>query len=333
MKTNRLIEDIRLFVTRYLPSERGLSENTIRSYKDAFRLLLKFLSERLGKPQAAIAYSDISETNISAFLNHLEEGLKLSASTRNQRLAAVSSFAKYAAPRSVDGLALYSEVSKIPQKKTPTRKISFFSGEEVSTLLSTFDKKSPLGLRNYVMLSFMYVTGARAQETCDLRERDIAFRKDGKATAEIVGKGRKRRKVSIPAETAKLLRRYIDFKKGPGDPGRHVFESQGGRQMKISCIEEVFAKAISQAKGKRPELFPGHYTPHSMRHTTATHMLQANVPLIVIKNVLGHASLDTTQIYAEVTTEVAEKYLKEFRSANGGERIGKQGDRGLDFLK
>ena len=161
-----------------------------------------------------------------------------------------------------------------------------------------------------MLLCFMYASGARAQEVCELTVGDVTFFND-KATVKLLGKGRKVRTISIPADAAGILKGYIRYRKVQEKYDRHIFSSQTHEKMTVSCIEEIFFKYVENGKAEHPEHFrEKSYTPHSMRHTTATHMLEAGVPLIVVKNFLGHASIQTTQIYAEISQRTADRELK-----------------------
>ena len=156
----------------------------------------------------------------------------------------------------------------------------------------------------------MYASGARAQEVCELTVGDVTFFND-KATVKLLGKGRKARTISIPADAAGILKSYITYRKVQEKYDRHIFSSQTHEKMTVSCIEEIFFKYVEKGKAEHPEHFrEKSYTPHSMRHTTATHMLEAGVPLVVVKNFLGHASIQTTQIYAEISQRTADRELK-----------------------
>jgi integrase/recombinase XerD len=158
----------------------------------------------------------------------------------------------------------------------------------------------------------MYASGARAQEICDLTVGNLQFHQKG-ATLNIIGKGRKSRRIGIPIACANLLKKYINYRNICGKPERHVFSSQTHEHMTVSCIEGIFKKYISIAKSENPSMFSAKsYPPHSMRHTTASHMLEAGVPLVVIKNFLGHSSLQSTQIYAEISQGTVNKHLKEW---------------------
>ena len=155
----------------------------------------------------------------------------------------------------------------------------------------------------------MYASGMRAQEVCDLTVGDIQFYPD-RAGINVHGKGQKMRRIGIPVEAATMLKKYIEHRRIINKNECHVFSSQTHEKMTVSCIEEIFEKYVTKAKQDNPEQFRNNYSPHSMRHTTATHMLEAGVPLIVVKNFLGHVSLQTTQIYTEISQDTMNRQLK-----------------------
>lgn len=158
-----------------------------------------------------------------------------------------------------------------------------------------------------------FASGARAQEISDLAVKDVSHDSNGNAILTIVGKGEKPRRVKITNDATEMLDKYIVYRKIMDQPTRHVFSSQRNEQMSVSCVEEIFAKYEKAAKDAHPDKFcSGSYTPHVMRHTTATHLLEAGVPLAVIKNILGHASIQTTQVYMEITQQTVDKYMKEW---------------------
>jgi len=295
----------------YLPTAKGLSPATIKSYKTAFRVLLEFMYSEKGINATGIRFEDLTSDIIIEFLDWLETERKCSISTRNHRLSVLNAFSEYAQNRNFDAASVFrANLLKIPQKKgIPTRR-SFFTKEEIKLLLSFPNNKTAIGIRDRALLCFMYASGARAQEVCDLTVGDVTFFTD-KATVKLLGKGKKARKISIPADAAAILKRYLEYRKIQGKYDRHIFSSQTHEKMTISCIEEIFFKYIEKGKVEYPEHFrEKSYTPHSMRHTTATHMLEAGVPLIVVKNFLGHSSIQTTQIYAEISQRTADRELK-----------------------
>ena len=158
----------------------------------------------------------------------------------------------------------------------------------------------------------MYASGARAQEICDLTVGNIQFHSKG-AALNITGKGGKTRRIGVPNACTLMLKQYIAHRNLNEKPEKHLFSSQTHEQMTVSCIEEIFKKYVSISKKEHPSLFiEDSYPPHSMRHSTASHMLEAGVPLVVIKNFLGHASIQSTQIYAEISQNTVDKHLKEW---------------------
>jgi len=196
---------------------------------------------------------------------------------------------------------------------------------EVAILLKLPKSELVTGLRDKTLLSVMYASGARAQEVCDLTVGDI--RSDTNAASlTLTGKGGKTRRVKIPKGCAALLNQCINRRGISGKRDSHVFSSQTHEQMTVSCVEEIYKKYVRLAREQNPELFrEKSYTPHSMRHSTATHMLEAGVPLVVIKNFLGHVSLQSTQIYAEVTQNTRDQHIKAWN-----EKWGPQPDQPTD---
>lgn len=317
-KTLPVIHLLADFFDTYMPVTIGLSEKTIISYQYAFQLLFDYLHEERYLEPEKVMFRDLEQGTIEKFLAWLESNRNSSVSTRNQRLSAISAFAKYAMRRDVKStLSFGSEVTSIPKKKVPKDDtIVYLTLEEMTILLKTPNPITKIGRRDLTLLSVLYASGARAQEICDLKINDIHFQE--KTSLRLLGKGNKGRIVTIPDECAKLLKNYMEAnnldalkRKEP----RHVFSSQTHEHMTVSCVEEIVKKYVKKAISANPLLFPSHnYTPHSFRHSIAVHMLESGVPLPVIKNFLGHASIETTMIYAKVTPELAHKYLRERKS-------------------
>ena len=312
-KTSSFLELLNSFVTEYLPGALGASLNTIKSYKAAFRLFLKYMYQEKGISADQIFFETLNCQILIDFLSWLEKTRECSASTKNQRLSALASFSSYAQNRDFSAASTFrSSVTRIPMKKSTHKNRAIFTREEVTILLRLPNDHYEIGLRDKVLLSLMYASGARAQEICDLTVKDIQFSQQG-TSLNITGKGRKKRRIGIPYGCAFLLKGYIDHRKIALLPERHIFHSQTHEKMTISCIEEIFKKYALIAKQKNLGLFiDSSYTPHSMRHSTASHMLEAGVPLAVIKNFLGHSSLQSTQIYAEISQNTVDKHLKEW---------------------
>ncbi len=312
-KPSKFLELLDSYITKYMPCSVGASPNTITSYKYAFRLLLEFMYSMNGIPADKIAFEQLTFDTMTEFLDWIEKDRGCSASTKNQRLSAIISFSEFAQNRDFVAASVFrSGVIKIPMKKAQKKQRAVFSVQEVSIFLRLPDDGKQIGLRDKVLLSLMYASGARAQEICDLTVGNIQFNIKG-ATLNIKGKGGKSRRIGIPDNCAKMLQKYISHRRLALKPDNHIFSSQTHEHMTVSCIEGIFKKYIRQAKANNPSLFREHsYPPHSMRHSTASHMLEAGVPIVVIKNFLGHASLQTTQIYAELSQNTVDKHLIEW---------------------
>ena len=309
-KHDSMMDHLERYFSTYLPVGKGLSQSTIDSYKTTFRLLLEFLYRERNLSSDAVDFNDLDAGVITDFLNWLETERKCSVTTRNQRLSAIAAFSIYAQNRDFgSAVSFRNAVLKVPKKKAPRQSRSSFTRDEVKILLELPESKSEIGKRDKTLLCFMYASGTRAQEVCDLTVGDIQFYPD-RAGINIHGKGQKIRRIGIPSDASDMLKNYIEHRKILNDVGKHVFSSQTHEKMTVSCIEEIYTKYINKAKKEHPDKFRDNYSPHSMRHTTATHMIEAGVPLIVVKNFLGHVSLQTTQIYTEITQDTMNRQLK-----------------------
>lgn len=298
-----------------MPDAKGLSKNTVISYKTTFRILIQFFYEKKRIAASDISFDMLTAELINEFLDWIENERNCSVLTRNQRLAALYAFSEYAQNRDFDAAASFRmEVIKIPMKKARGKERAFFTPTEIQILLAMPNSNTRIGQRDKVLLSVMYASGARAQEICDLRVRDIRFC-DEKAVLHIVGKGRKVRQVQIGKKPASMLKNYLKHKGIIENTDRYVFSSQTHEQMTVSCVEAIFKKYVSKAKEEHPGMFKcDSYPPHSMRHTTAVCMLEAGVPLPVIKSFLGHSQLATTEIYATLSQETVNKKISEWNA-------------------
>lgn len=301
------------FITNYLPCAVGASPHTVTSYKYAFRLLIEFMFTRKGIPADRVTFGHLDYETLQEFFDWIEKDRCCSISTKNQRLSAVLAFSQYAQNRDFSAASVFrTGVLKIPMKKAQGKSRARFTVEEISILLRLPDERRETGLRDKVLLSLMYASGARAQEMCDLTVGNIEFQGKG-AVLKLKGKGGKSRRIGIPNSCGKTLQKYIARRRIEAEPDRHVFSSQTHEKMTVSCIEGIFNKYVHLAKNEYPKFFrESSYPPHSMRHSTASHMLEAGVPLVVIKNFLGHKSLQSTQIYAELSQNTVDKHLKEW---------------------
>lgn len=325
------------YLTKYTVVTKGLSENTVRSYTYTFQLLFVFLKEEKDILPEKVWFEALDRNTLEQFLLWLEDSRECSISTRNQRLSGLSSFAKYAVDKEpVVAAGFYNAVLGIPKKKAGETVPIYFTKEELSIMLHLPAGKGKVAYRDRALLSVLYATGTRAQELCDICVRDIHF--GDKTSIKLVGKGGKGRIVTIPAQCAALLKDYLSSVNKLTSLDSHVFSSQTNEHMTISCVEEIVKKYLRIARMENPTLFrEKKYTPHSFRHSIAVHMLEAGIPLPVIKNFLGHSSIEVTMIYATVSDELKNKYLKEnslasVLSANSKKNESKHTYPGLDFL-
>jgi site-specific recombinase XerD len=299
------------FFSVYLPKTKGLSANTIRSYKQVFRLLLEYVHTEHALPPEKVEFRHLGKGTTEAWLEWLCTERGCSAKTRNHRLSALVTFARFALRRDFGGaLDFCSEVEHLPKKKEAKRtEAVHFTREEMSILLRLPDASTKIGRRNKVILSTLYASGARAQELCDIKVGDVRF--GTTPTMTLRGKGDKTRTIVIPEQCAVLLKSYVEQNRITGNAGRYLFSSQTNEHMTISCLEAIVKKYVRLAKQLRPDLFREHYTPHNFRHSIAMHMLESGIPLPAIKTFLGHVSIATTMIYASANYELVNKYLRD----------------------
>ena len=303
------------FLTEYMPFSKGLSKNTVKTYKFTFRLLLNYMYEAKGIDANEVKFSHLDFDAINGYLLWLEDERKCSVATRNIRLTALSAFAKYAQNRSIDAaMTFMNAVKRVPVKTAAETPRTTFSLDELKVLFKLPDTRRETGVRDKVMLNLMYASGARAQEVCDLTVRSVQFH-DDVTKLTITGKGNKTRRINIAKPAADLLKEYLDHRGISDDLDRHIFSSQTHEHMTVSCIGVIFKKYVALGKEQNPNLFrEKRYSPHSMRHTTASHMLEAGVPIMAIKNFLGHASVTSTERYAALTQATVNKHIREWNA-------------------
>ena len=316
MKKGSILPLLESFFTTYLPSSKGASNNTLEVYQYAFKLLFAYFSEEKGIQPDKVTFELLGRGAVEGFLSYLEERRHCTVKTRNLRRAALMSFAKYAANRDFSlSMPFYTAMIKTPKKKEPKKSsIKYFTKEETSIILSAPDTSTLTGQRDITLLSVLYATGARAQELCDIKVKDITFSVPAKV--KLTGKGNKSRVVTIPNNCTTLLRGYMKSRglclNDPDFQNRHLFSSRTNEHMSISCVEGIVKKYLAKCRVEHPDKFlETGYSPHSFRHSIAVHMLEAGDSLVTIKAFLGHASIVTTTIYARVTPELANKYLDE----------------------
>ena len=275
-----------------------------------------FLWETKNITSENITFEMLTPEVIEGYLNWLETDRKNMFNTRNARLAAIRSFSKYAVNHDFEAASQFNhDMSKIEAKKGVGNELSYFSPEEVKLLIDIPKLNTVAGRRNATIFVFMFATGARAQEVCDLLVKDVQFIEEGRARITLHGKGNKTRKVIVCSEVSSLLKRYIKYRRITECPMAYVFNTQNHPQMSVSCLEEIYKKYITIAKAEYPTMFKEKYSPHSMRHSTAMSMLSAGVSLSAIRVFLGHNHISTTEIYAKITQPELEKAIRDWNQS------------------
>ena len=297
-----LVQD---FFCRRLIEQQGVSPRTVEAYRDTFRLLLAFLPQHLGKAVPAIALADLDAPAILAFLDHLEAHRGNGPRTRNARLATVRSFVQYAASRDPTAWPLTRRVLAIPAKRHTRPLLGYLTREEMQAILNAPEDSIWSGQRDRVLFAVMYNTGARVSEVIGLRRGDLA---GGEArSVQFRGKGRKDRVVPLWKQTAATLTQWSKrLSPGPDIP---LFPNARGQPLSRSGVEDRLALAVGKAAQSCPSLRGKPVSPHTIRHTTAMHLLQAGVDLTVIALWLGHESPETTHQYVEADLKMKEEVL------------------------
>jgi site-specific recombinase XerD len=282
------------------------------SYRDAMKLLLIWFKdvERISPEKLRLA--DIDRPRVLRFLVWLETERHCSAATRNQRLAVIKSFCRFSAVEQPERLDQLTQVLAIRQKKTPAPDLGYLSGDEVKTLLAEPGTTSARAFRDTVLLALAYDSAARVQELCDLNVADI--RRAKPMTVTIRGKGSKIRYVPVMGPTAELLADYLERRElhpGLGADADPLFCGPNHSRLTRSGITKILARHVQAVRARDPSWAPGlSVTPHTFRRTRAMHLIQAGVNLIYIRDLLGHADVSTTEIYARADAETKRKAIE-----------------------
>ncbi len=312
MKTTDFAQCLASYLTMYLPGQLGLSENTIMAYRDTFKLTLLFAETKYHLRPEKITLADFNADFIADFLRWLEQERGCSAATRNQRLAALRAFARYARTQHPAYLFESQKIMDLKAKKAPAPAISYLSPDDVQSIFAQADTFTKYGRRDMILLSLMYDSGARVQEICDLCVRDVRLQKP--PTVTLTGKGCKTRFVPIMASTASALSGYFSdnglFQPEKADQPLFLNHQRG--KLTRAGVTYILKKYFDAAKKVNPAL-PQKISPHILRHSKAMHMLQAGINLIYIRDFLGHVHVETTEIYAKADTEMKRKAIETAR--------------------
>jgi integrase/recombinase XerD len=285
---------LRRFLVEHIVTERNLARNTRTSYRDTFSLLLPFVSRNLRKPVDRLAVRDLTSVLVLQFLAHIEEDRGCSARTRNQRLAAIRAFARFIGSRDPAHVEWCGHIRAIASKKSTPTSVGWLTRTEMEAMLAGPDRKTRRGRSEYALLLFLYNTGARVSEATHLQVRDLQIGRGngGHDLATLHGKGGKTRQCPLWPETERVLADESTGRAGEDA----VFISRLGTPFTRFGVYRL----IERCAARVPELAGRMITPHVIRHTTACHLVLAGVDINTIRAWLGHVSISTTNIYAEI---------------------------------
>ena len=309
MKTTDFASHLTEFLGHYLPDLKNVSTHTISSYCDTFRLFLSYCQDVETLRIEKLSLEDFKPELVDKFLQWLKTERNNGAATRNQRLAAIHSFAKYLQIQDPRLLLNFQRILAIPVMKTERKAIKPLSKEAVALLLRQPDTSTLRGRRDATILCFLYDTAARVQEICDLRIKDV--RLDYPSSVRILGKGRKTRTVPILPATAQNLKSYLTetHMLEPEKSHLPLFTNRDGKSLTRAGVAYILNKYVKEAS-EIDSSIPEKISPHVLRHTKAMHIYEAENNLIYVRDFLGHADIKTTGIYAQSSLSMKRKALE-----------------------
>lgn len=295
------------FFSKYLPGQRGLSSNTVKAYRDTFVLFIRYLISQKHIRLEKFCMEQFNSGLVEQFLEWLENDRGNAVSTRNNRLAGIHAFAKYAVTKKPEVLETLNEVFDIRAKKTTSKLPVYLSIEELKYILSKPDTSKPQGIRDLALLSVLYDSGARVQELIDVKWRDL--RLEIPATLVLTGKGNKSRLIPLMPDTAKIILSYKKTIKriDPDDP---IFTNQMCNKLTRSGVEYIIEKYADIAGVEMPSIKRKKISPHVYRHSKGMHLTQADVNIIYIRDLLGHSSVQVTERYARADSRSKREALE-----------------------
>ncbi len=321
---------VQRYFTEHLSHHRAVSPRTVAAYSDTFRLLLQFAERHTGKSPTDLKLVDLDAKLVLAFLDHLERDRKNGARSRNARLAALRSFLKYAAHHDLSALGIIEQALAVPMKRFDRPMLGFLTREEMQAILDAPDTGTWAGQRDHALFTMLYNTGARVSEIIDLRVKNLIL--DTSPAIHIMGKGRKQRTVPLWRSTVTVMR---DLKRrmGATADGAPLFPNRSGKAMSRSNVTQRLALAVEAAAEQHPQLLTRSISPHTLRHTTAMHLLQSGVDMSVIALWLGHESPSTTHMYLEADLAMKERALGRLQPPARSAARYRPPDRLMQFLQ
>lgn len=322
-----LVQD---FFAQQLVQHRSVSPRTVAAYRDAFGLFLAFAERQIHKPPTQLTLADLDAPLILAFLDYLERERHNSVRSRNARLAALRAFLKYAAHRDIGALQIIERALSVPVKRFERPMIGFLSRDQMLAVMDAPSACTWVGQRDRLLLALLYNSGARVSEIIVVRVADVIL--DSAPCVHLRGTGRKQRSVPLWKSTVKAIRAWLQV--NPDLQGEHpLLPNRNGMAMTRSNVRQRLHLAVETAVAIRPDLAGRDISPHTIRHTTAMHLLQAGVDVNVIALWLGHESPSTTHMYVEADLAMKERALGRLQEPDTKLRRYRPPDRLMQFLR
>lgn len=330
MKTTKLIGPLlEGFFVEHLLAHKHVSPRTISSYRDTFRLLLLFVRDRTHTEPSSLRIDALDAPIILSFLDHLETERHNCARSRNARLAAIHSFFRWVALCDPESVGLATRVLAIPSKRTDRLLVRSLSRDEIDAILAAPDRSQWRGRRDYALLMTMYNTGARVSEVIALRQEQIQF---GSTTLiNLMGKGRKERSIPLCPDAARTLKTW--FRELEILHTTIAFPSCRGRSLSRNGVDYILQQAVNHAGTHCPSLIGKRVSPHVVRHSTATHLLESGHGIEFVALWLGHESIESTHIYTDIDLVAKEHALEKLAPTHAASFRFKPTDSVLAFLQ
>lgn len=309
MKTTDFGTYLSRYFTYYLVNERGSSPQTIESYRYAFILYLDYLESENHIQAENMNIKNFTRESILGYLDWLESKRNNSISTRNYRLAAMKGFVHYLKYEFPDYLEEYQRILGIPVKKHIVNEVSYMKPEGIDLLIKQIDLNANNGFRDYVILLLLYTTGVRVSELINIKVKDISLIEP--FTIKVCGKGNKCRYVPLMKTAVCHMRKYLDLMKYDNTKyNEFLFLNHIGMQFTRQGINYIIAKYREKARAINQQIIPKDLSPHKIRHSAAMELLSSGVDLIYIRDLLGHSSVVTTEIYAKTDTKLRREAIE-----------------------
>jgi len=309
MKPTDFAVVLQKYFTEHLVHQRANRENTIKSYRDTFKLFLEFMAKNKATPPDRMTLAKFTADAVEEFRKHLVIARKSSVKTGNQRLASIHSFVRFLQYEYPDQMFQWQRIQAIPTSRCDSGPVRYLTQKEMLALTESIETDTRKGIRDKTMIVLLYDTGARVQELVDLSVRDV--RLATLSQVKLYGKGGKTRMVPLMPATAALLREYMDTF-GLSTEGRKddpLFSNRHGNRLTRFGITYLLREYGNKAREAEPSI-PEKVTPHLLRHSKAMHLLEEGCSEVIVQHILGHANLKTTSIYARANTDMIRSALK-----------------------